>query len=104
MKYFVRIIDDNGLFVEDTFVESLTDKDGNPISTYIETPCPNGFYLPRWDGTQWIEGKTAEEIAAIQATAPADAKATALVAIEKATTIASLRNAMLGYIEVSGVN
>lgn len=33
-----------------------------------------------------------------------DAKATALAAIEKATTIATLRNAMLNYIEVSGVN
>jgi len=64
---FVHIIDTNGNFVEDAFVESLTDADGNPIPTYIETPCPDGFYLPKWDGTQWIEGKTAEEIVAIQA-------------------------------------
>lgn len=64
---FVRIIDNNGFFVEDAFVESLTDADGNPIPTYIETPCPDGFYLPKWDGTQWIEGKTAEEIAVIKA-------------------------------------
>ena len=66
---FVRIIDNNGFFVEDAFVESLTDVDGNPISTYIETPCPDGFYLPKWDGTQWVEGKTAEEIAAIKSNA-----------------------------------
>ena len=64
---FVRIIDTNGYFVEDAFVESLTDADGNPISTYIETPCPDGFYLPKWDGEKWIEGKSTEEIAAIQA-------------------------------------
>ena len=64
---FVRIIDTNGYFVEDAFVESLTDADGNPIPTYIETPCPDGFYLPKWDGAKWVEGKTAEEIAAIQA-------------------------------------
>ena len=66
---FVRIIDNNGFFVEDAFVESLTDVDGNPISTYIETPCPDGFYLPRWNDTQWVEGKTAEEIAAIKSNA-----------------------------------
>lgn len=64
---FVHIIDSNGNFVEDAFVESLIDTDGNPIPTYIETPCPDGFYLPRWNDTQWVEGKTAEEIAAIQA-------------------------------------
>ena len=56
----VRIIDDNGLFIEDAFVDELTE-------FTIETPCPDGFYLPKWDGTQWVEGKTAEEIAAIKA-------------------------------------
>ncbi len=59
---YVRIIDENGLFVEDAFVEELTE-------FTIETPCPPGFYLPKWDGTQWVEGKTAEEIAAIKASA-----------------------------------
>ena len=33
----------------------------------VETPCPDGFYLPKWDGEKWVEGKTADEIAAIQA-------------------------------------
>ena len=33
----------------------------------IETPCPDGFYLPKWNGTQWVEGKTAEEISGILA-------------------------------------
>ena len=60
MKYFVRIIDNNGFFVRDDFVDELTE-------FTIETPCPPGFYLPRWDGTQWVEGKTAEEIAALKA-------------------------------------
>ena len=41
----------------------------------IETPCPDGFYLPKWNGTQWVEGKTAEEITAILAS----------VVIEKST-------------------
>ena len=56
---FVRIIDSNGYFVCDDFVDELTE-------FTIETPCPDGFYLPKWDGTQWVEGKTAEEIAEIQ--------------------------------------
>ena len=59
-KYFVRIIDSNGFFIEDAFVDELTE-------FTIETPCPEGFYLPKWDGEKWVEGKTADEIAAIQA-------------------------------------
>ena len=58
-RYFVRIIDNNGFFVEDAFVDELTE-------FTIETPCPDGFYLPKWDGTQWVEGKTADEIAAMK--------------------------------------
>ena len=56
---YVRIIDRNGLFVCDDFVDELTE-------FTIETPCLDGFYLPRWDGAQWVEGKTTDEIAAIQ--------------------------------------
>lgn len=48
MKY-VRLIDANGLFVEDAFVDELT------VFT-IETPCPDGYYLPKWDGEKWVEG------------------------------------------------
>ena len=62
---FVRIIDSNGYFIEDAFVEELTE-------FTIETPCPDGFYLPKWNGTQWVEGKTAEEIAAIKAGAKSE--------------------------------
>ena len=90
---YVRIIDSNGYFVCDDFVDELTE-------FTVETPCPDGFYLPKWDGTQWVEGGTAPT--PIPTTD--DAKALALSAIEKATTIASLRNAMLNYIEVSGVS
>ena len=63
--YFVRVIDENGYFVRDDFVDELT-------AFTIETPCPAGFYLPKWDGTQWIEGKTADEIAAIKAGAKSE--------------------------------
>lgn len=51
---FVRIIDENGLFVKDAFADELTE-------FTIETPCPDGFYLPKWDGSQWVEGGTAPE-------------------------------------------
>ena len=57
---YVRIIDSNGFFVEDAFVDELTE-------FTIETPCPDGFYIPMWNGSAWVEGKTVEEIAAIQA-------------------------------------
>ena len=53
-KYYVRIIDENGLFVEDAFVNELTEYT-------IETPCPDGFYRPKWDGEKWVEGGTAPE-------------------------------------------
>ena len=55
MKYYVRIIDESGLFIEDAFVDELTD-------FTVETPCPQGFYQPKWDGTVWVEGATQEEI------------------------------------------
>jgi len=53
-KYFVRIIDENGFFVCDDFVDELTE-------FTIETPCPPGFYLPKWDGKKWVEGGQAPE-------------------------------------------
>ena len=62
---FVRTIDSNGFFVEDAFVDELTE-------FTIEAPCPDGFYLPRWNGTAWVEGKTADEIAAIKAGAKSE--------------------------------
>ena len=46
-----RLIDDNGMFVEDVLLDT------HPTDPhYIKTPCPDGFYHPRWDGTRWIEG------------------------------------------------
>jgi len=46
---FVRIIDENGLFIEDAFVDELNEYT-------IEMPCHSGFCRPRWDGEKWIEG------------------------------------------------
>lgn len=58
MKKYVRIIDNKGMFIEDAFVEELTE-------FTIETPCPSGFYQPKWDGNEWVEGLRAEEIQAL---------------------------------------
>lgn len=52
---YVRLIDENGMFLEDSFVKELNE-------FTIETPCPSGLYLPKWNGTEWIEGMAQEEI------------------------------------------
>ena len=74
---FLKIVDDNGLFVgEDFFKEiplttetvivdgeeitqNVLDENGNTCFDphYIETPCPDGFILPKWDGIEWVEGE-----------------------------------------------
>ena len=58
MKY-VRLIDENGLFIEDAFVKELTE-------FTIETLCEESFYKPKWNGKKWIEGLTQIEIDAIK--------------------------------------
>ena len=59
MKKYVRLIDSNGLFIGDDFVDTLTE-------FTIETPCEGGLYKPKWNGTKWIEGLTQTEIDAIK--------------------------------------
>lgn len=54
------LIDENGFFIKDVIY------DGIGLDThYIIEPVPQGFYLPKWNGTEWIEGLTDEEIAEI---------------------------------------
>jgi len=57
-----RIIDQSGFFIRDDF----TANDGEIA---LDVAPAQGFYLPKWDGTQWIEGKTQAEIDAILAQA-----------------------------------
>lgn len=57
-----RIIDSNGLFLRDDF----TANDGEIA---LDVQPAQGFYQPRWDGTQWVEGRTQAEIDAILASA-----------------------------------
>lgn len=53
---FVHVIDENGFFIRDDFADELTEYT-------IKTHCPDGFYLPKWDGEKWVEGLTEEELA-----------------------------------------
>lgn len=51
-------IDENGLYTEDYIYE-----DGQELETdIITTEIPQGFYKPKWNGTEWIEGATQEYI------------------------------------------
>lgn len=54
------LIDENGFFIKDVIY------DGIVLDTHsIIEPVPQGFYLPKWNGTEWVEGLTDEEIAEI---------------------------------------
>ena len=59
---FCTVNRDTGIFIEDVILDTVPVlEDGTPDPAYIATPCPAGFYWPRWDGTQWVEGGTAPE-------------------------------------------
>ena len=66
MKKAIKI-NENGYFLEDVIVEDDFEQTENIITVPYENV---GFYLPRWDGEKWIEGKTAEEIQAIKNQVP----------------------------------
>jgi hypothetical protein len=59
----LRIIDKNGFFLRDDFDFDTETEIGLNV-----TPA-QGFYLPKWDGTAWVEGMAQEEIDAIVASA-----------------------------------
>jgi len=74
----LRKVDEQGYFIEDvlcdsypTVLEVTVDSEGNEQQTmvrdltYIETPCQEGLYKPKWIGEKWVEGLTEEEIKAL---------------------------------------
>lgn len=61
MKKVIKV-DENGLFLEDVILQEC---EIIPDSC-IEAPCPDGFYKPKWDGVNWVEGLTQAEIDAIK--------------------------------------
>lgn len=57
-----RKVNEDGLFEEDVSLDSIpTDEEGNPDPQYIAEPVPQGFYWPKWNGTEWVEGGEAPE-------------------------------------------
>ena len=62
MIQYRKINPESGLFIEDAILDKQPKlEDGTPDPAYIATPCPAGFYWPRWDGAQWVEGGTAPD-------------------------------------------
>ena len=65
MQKFIQINLQTGDYLEDIIAsrdELLIN--GELPSDIIETDISGGFYLPRWDGSQWVEGMPSEQIAA----------------------------------------
>lgn len=61
MKHY-RKIDGAGQFIEDVLIDSIpVNEDGAADPFYIDEPVPSGFFWPRWNGTEWIEGGEAPE-------------------------------------------
>ena len=58
MKLYRKIDTTTGNFIEDVLFESEPPFDDG---SYISTPVPQGFYLPKWNGTEWVEGGVAPE-------------------------------------------
>ena len=49
-----RKIDDNGCFIEDVLLQNNEEV----TEDLIKTECSQGFYLPKWNGIEWVEGGT----------------------------------------------
>lgn len=59
----VDVTDEEGTITQVEEIQPLLDAEGNPQldPQYVEEAPPQGFYLPRWNGTEWIEGGVAPE-------------------------------------------
>ena len=62
MKLFRKIDTITGNFLEDVLFESHpTLEDDELDQQYVEEAPAQGFYLPKWNGTEWVEGGQAPE-------------------------------------------
>ena len=67
MKLYRKIDTTTGDFIKDLLFENHpTLEDGELDPQYIEEVPTQGFYLPRWNGTEWVEGGQAPEQTAPQ--------------------------------------
>ena len=79
MKLFRKIDTTTGNFIEDVIFEShptVLDAEGNTIldAQFVEEAPQQGFYLPRWNGTEWEEGGQAPEPVEPEPQAPSEAE------------------------------
>ena len=56
-----RIIDKDGMFLRDD-----TQWNENEVALDIEPNNDLGLYKPKWNGTEWVEGLSKEEITLIE--------------------------------------
>jgi hypothetical protein len=59
-------IDDDGFYVEPVIVYSNENGEYEIPSDCIEIPVPEGLYKPKWNGSEWVEGLSQEEIEALK--------------------------------------
>ena len=61
--FLVDVTDEEGIITQVEELQPLLDAEGNPQfdPQYVEEAPPQGLYLPKWTGTEWVEGGTAPE-------------------------------------------
>ena len=79
MKLFRKIDPITGNFIEDVIFEShptVLDAEGNTVldAQFVEEAPQQGFYLPRWNGAEWVEGGQAPEPVEPEPQAPSEAE------------------------------
>lgn len=54
----VDVTDEEGIITQVEEIQPLLDAEANPQPDpqYIEEAPQQGFYLPKWSGTEWVEG------------------------------------------------
>ena len=59
----VDVTNEEGIATQLEEIQPILDAEGNPQldPQYVEEAPPQGLYLPRWTGTEWVEGGTAPE-------------------------------------------
>lgn len=59
----VDVTDQEGTITQVEEIQPVLDEEGNPQPDpqYVEEAPPQGLYLPKWTGTEWVEGGTAPE-------------------------------------------
>lgn len=68
-------IDENGLYVTDVLLDNNDQTPSDCVD--VDPPQDGSIHVFKWDGTQWVEGKSADE----------------LLAAYKSSTLANLQNA-----------